>query len=46
MYSAESGFKNGVLAGAIFAGASDCEIDRLERGLAFSLVSDNTILDD
>jgi hypothetical protein len=44
MHTAETAFKIGVLAGQIFSGASDREIDRLERGLAFSLMSDSRIV--
>ena len=44
MHTAETTFKIGVLAGAMFSGASDRDIDRLERGLAFSLTSDSRIV--
>ena len=37
--SAETAFHIGILAGAIFSGASDREIDRLERGLVHATVS-------
>jgi hypothetical protein len=46
MYTAESAFKIGVFARAIFVADSDREIDRLERGLVFSLASDRRIVDD
>ena len=36
---AETSFHNGVLAGAIFAGCPDREIDRLERGLIHAIAS-------
>jgi hypothetical protein len=39
--TAETAFQVGVLAGAIFAGCSDREIDRLERGLIHATVSRN-----
>jgi hypothetical protein len=35
--AAETGFQIGVLAGSIFAGCTKDEVDRLERGLVFSL---------
>jgi hypothetical protein len=37
--TAWTSFQIGVLAGAIFAGCSDREIDRLERGLVHATVS-------
>ena len=37
--TAETSFQIGVLAGAMFSGASDREIDRLERGLIHATVS-------
>jgi hypothetical protein len=37
--TAETAFQIGVLAGAMFSGASDREIDRLERGLIHATVS-------
>jgi hypothetical protein len=37
--TAETSFQIGVLAGPIFSGASDREIDRLERGLIHAIVS-------
>ena len=37
--TADTAFQIGVLAGAIFAGCSDREIDRLERGLVHATVS-------
>jgi hypothetical protein len=39
METAETAFQIGVLAGAIFSGASDREIERLERGLIHATVS-------
>ena len=41
MGTAETAFKIGVLAGAIFAGCSKEEVDRFKRGLAVSLSADN-----
>ncbi len=41
METAETAFKIGVLAGAIFAGCSKEEVDRFKRGLAVSLSADN-----
>ncbi|MDP2601887.1 MAG: hypothetical protein Q8S00_04760 [Deltaproteobacteria bacterium] len=38
-YTADAGFMIGVLAGAIFAGASQREIDRMERGLVHATAS-------
>ena len=43
---AETGFKIGVLAGAIFAGCSKKTIDRFERGLTFALRADRNIVRD
>lgn len=37
--TAETGFKIGVLAGIVFAGCSKDQIDKFERGLTFSLIS-------
>ena len=37
--TAETSFHIGVLAGAMFAGCPDREIDRLERGLIHAIVS-------
>jgi hypothetical protein len=39
MDTADTAFQIGILAGAIFSGASDREIDRLERGLIHATVS-------
>jgi hypothetical protein len=39
--TADTAFQIGVLAGAIFAGCSDREIDRLERGLIHATMSRN-----
>ena len=38
-HATETAFQIGVLAGVIFTGASDREIDRLERGLFHATVS-------
>lgn len=46
MEAAETGFQIGLLAGAIFAGCSNGEIDRFERGLTFALCSDTQIVKD
>ena len=42
--TAETTFKIGVLAGAIFAGCSREQVDRFERGLVVSLTSDNRLV--
>jgi hypothetical protein len=42
--TAESAFKMGVLAGVIFAGCSKEQVDRFERGLAFSRIADNRMV--
>ena len=39
METAETAFQIGVMAGAMFAGCSEREIDRLERGLIHAIVS-------
>lgn len=36
---ADTAFAIGVLAGAMFNGASEREIDRLERGLAYAIAA-------
>jgi hypothetical protein len=41
---AETAFKIGVLAGVIFAGCPKEQVDRFERGLAYSLASDNRLV--
>jgi hypothetical protein len=43
MDTAETAFKIGMLAGAIFAGCSKEQVDRFERGMVFSLMSDNRL---
>jgi hypothetical protein len=44
MDTAETAFKIGMLAGAIFAGCSKEQVDRFERGMVFSLMSDNRLV--
>jgi hypothetical protein len=44
MDTAETGFKIGILAGVIFAGCSKEQVDRFERGMVFSLTSDNRMV--
>jgi len=43
MEAEETGFKIGVLAGAIFAGCSKDQVDKYERGLAFALSSNSRL---
>ena len=44
LHSAETGFQIGLLAGVIFAGCSKEQVDKFERGLAFSLKSNRQVV--
>ena len=44
--AAETGFQIGVLAGAIFAGCSQEQIDKFERGLTFAMASHRRMVKD
>jgi len=46
MEAAETGFQIGVLAGAIFAGCSQEQIDKFERGLTFAMASHRRMVKD
>jgi hypothetical protein len=44
MHTAETGFYIGVLAGAMFSGASKETVDRFERGLLYALRSNTRVV--
>ena len=44
MHTAETGFYIGVLAGAMFSGASKETVDRFERGLLYALRSNGRVV--